>query len=50
MLLDRSIKSELQDLDYIEASTRFSLLQVQLQAAYQVAASSQSLSLLNFLG
>lgn len=50
MLLDRSIKSDLQDLDYIEASTRFSLLQVQLQAAYQVAASSQSLSLLNFLG
>jgi flagellin-like hook-associated protein FlgL len=50
MLLDRSIKSELQDLDYIEASTRFSLLQTQLQAAYQVTASSQSLSLLNFLG
>ena len=50
MLLDRAIKSELQDLDYIEASTRFSLLQTQLQAAYQVTASSQSLSLLNFLG
>jgi len=50
MLLDRSIKSDLQDLDYIEASTRFSLLQTQLQAAYQVTASSQSLSLLNFLG
>jgi flagellin-like hook-associated protein FlgL len=50
MLLDRSIKSDLQDLDFIEASTRFSLLQTQLQAAYQVTASSQSLSLLNFLG
>ena len=50
MLLDRAIKSELQDLDFIEASTRFSLLQTQLQAAYQVTASSQSLSLLNFLG
>lgn len=50
MLLDRAIKSELQDLDFIEASTRFGLLQTQLQAAYQVTASSQSLSLLNFLG
>lgn len=50
MLLDRAIKSDLQDLDFVEASTRFSLLQTQLQAAYQVTASSQSLSLLNFLG
>lgn len=49
-LLDQSVKSDLQDLDYIEAASRFSLLQTQLQAGLQSAASIRSLSLLNFLG
>jgi flagellar hook-associated protein 3 FlgL len=49
-LLDQSIKSDLQDLDYIEASTRFSLLQTQLQAGLQSAAAIRTLTLLNFLG
>lgn len=48
-VLDRKIKSELQDLDFVEASSRFSLLQTQLQAALQVTAQMRSLSLLNFL-
>jgi flagellin-like hook-associated protein FlgL len=48
-LLDETIKSDLQDLDYIEASSRFSLLQTQLQAGLQSAASIRSLSLINFL-
>ncbi|MCA9292859.1 MAG: hypothetical protein KDA20_03500 [Phycisphaerales bacterium] len=48
-VLDRKIKSELQDLDFVEASSRFSLLQTQLQAALQVTAQLRSLSLLNFL-
>lgn len=48
-LLDQTIKSDLQDLDYIEAASRFSLLQTQLQAGLQSAASIRSLSLINFL-
>ncbi len=49
-LLDQTIKSNLQDLDYIEAASRFSLLQTQLQAGLQSAAAIRSLTLLNFLG
>ena len=49
-LLDTSIKSSLQDLDFIEATTQFSLLQTQLQAGLQAAAAVSQLSLLNFLG
>jgi len=48
-LLDISIRSQLIDLDYVEASTRFSLLQFQLQAALQAAASIRQISILNFL-
>ncbi|MDX2115933.1 MAG: flagellin [Planctomycetota bacterium] len=48
-LLDKSIKSDLQDLDYIEATTRFSLLSTQLQAGLQSAAAITSLTLLNYL-
>lgn len=48
-VLDASIKSELQDLDFFEASSRLTLLQTQLQASIQVAAQSVPLSLLNFL-
>jgi len=49
-LLDESIKSSLYDLDYIEATSRFNLLQTQLEAGLQTAAAIRSLSLLDFLG
>lgn len=47
--LDLKIRSDLQDTDYTLAATRFSLLQTQLQAGYQVAAQGSRLSLLDFL-
>jgi flagellin-like hook-associated protein FlgL len=49
-VLDEQTRSQLQDLDYFEASSRFSLLQAQLQAGLQVTAQSNQLSLLDFLG
>ncbi|MCB9838833.1 MAG: hypothetical protein H6813_05800 [Phycisphaeraceae bacterium] len=49
-LLDQGIRSGLRDLDFIEASSRFGLLQVVQQAGLQTAAATQSLSLLDFLG
>ena len=48
-LLDTSIKSTLQDLDFFEASSRLSLLQTQLQAAMTSAARTAPLTLLNYL-
>ncbi len=48
-VLNKSLKSERQDLDLIEASSRFSLLQTQLQATLTAVAQSQRLSLLDFL-
>lgn len=48
-VLDQTVKSNLQDLDYVEATTRFALLQAQLQAGYQAAGVVSQLSLLNFL-
>jgi len=49
-LLDQSIRSGLRDLDFVEASSLFSLLQLVQQAGLQSAAATQSLSLLDFLG
>ncbi|MCA9282101.1 MAG: hypothetical protein H6812_07445 [Phycisphaeraceae bacterium] len=49
-LLDTSLKSQLQDLDFVEGATRLSLLQTQLQAGLTVTAQNSGLSLLNFLG
>lgn len=49
VLLDQQVKSDLQDLDFIEASTRFSVLQTQLQASLTATARVGQLSLLNFL-
>ncbi len=46
---DKSLKSQLQDLDYTEAALRFSVLQQQLQAGLQTASFVSSLSLLDFL-
>lgn len=49
-LLDETVRSQIQDLDFVEAASRFSLLQTQLQAGYQSAAQLNRLSLLDFLG
>ena len=49
-LLDQGIRSGLRDLDFIEASSRFGLLQVVQQAGLRTAAATQSLSLMDFLG
>jgi flagellar hook-associated protein 3 FlgL len=48
-LLDEKTRSEVRDLDYAEAATRFSRLQTQLSAGLQVAATA-SQTLLDFLG
>jgi flagellar hook-associated protein 3 FlgL len=48
-LLDTTIKSGLQDVDFAEASTRFSLLELTQQATYAATTRLQSLTLLNFL-
>lgn len=49
-IVDSQLKSNLQDTDYAEAATRFSLLQTQLQASLQTTAQFQSRTLLDFLG
>lgn len=49
-VLDEIIKSQLQDLDFVAAASRFTLLQTQLQAGLQSAAALNRLSLLDFLG
>jgi flagellin-like hook-associated protein FlgL len=46
---DQALRSQIRDLDFTEAALRFSNLQQILQAAYQTAARSQELTLLNFL-
>jgi flagellin-like hook-associated protein FlgL len=48
-ILDQKTRSELRDLDYAEAATRFTALQTQLTAGLQVAATG-SRTLLDFLG
>lgn len=48
-LADEKARSELQDLDYVEASTRFSQLQTQLQAGLTATAQLSRYSLLDFL-
>jgi len=48
-VLDELSRSNLQDLDFADAASRFALLQVQLQAGMQSAASLNQLSLLDFL-
>ena len=48
-LLDQTVRSRIKDLDLIEASSRFSLLQLSMQAGLTSISQAQSLSLLNFL-
>ncbi len=49
-IFDLSMRSQLRDLDYAQASSRFSQLQLQLQATMSVIAQTQSRSLLDFIG
>ncbi len=48
--VDKQVRSQLQDLDFAEAATRYSLLQTQLTAGMQVGARLSQQSLLDFLG
>ncbi|MEQ9095430.1 MAG: flagellin [Phycisphaerales bacterium] len=50
VLLDEATRSGLQDTDFARAAIELSQLQVQLQAALQVTATSRQQSLLDFLG
>lgn len=47
--LDTKIRSDLQDTDFTQAATRFTQLQTQLQAGYQVTAAVSRLSLLDYM-
>ena len=46
---NEQVRSQLEDVDYAEASIRFTQLRTQLQATLQAGASSRNLSLLDFL-
>ncbi|MEQ9207510.1 MAG: flagellin [Phycisphaerales bacterium] len=50
VVFDEAIRSQLRDLDYASASSEFAQLQLQLQAGLSVAAQTQQLTLLDFLG
>ncbi|MBX3388933.1 MAG: hypothetical protein KF691_05710 [Phycisphaeraceae bacterium] len=47
--VDTKVRSELEDVDFASAASRFSLLQTQLNASLQTTARIQSTSLLDFL-
>lgn len=47
--VNEQVRSQLQDVDYAEASIRFTQLRTQLQAALQTGSQSQNLTLLDFL-
>lgn len=49
-VLDLAMRSQLRDLDYAQASSRFAQLQLQAQATMSVIGQSQSRTLLDFLG
>jgi len=48
-VLDEQVRTNLRDVDFSQAASEFSLLQVQLQAGLQTVAISGQLTLLNFL-
>jgi flagellin-like hook-associated protein FlgL len=50
VLLDEATRSGLQDTDFAQAAVELSQLQIQLQAALQVTATSRQQSLLDYLG
>ncbi|MFK7882589.1 MAG: flagellin [Phycisphaerales bacterium] len=49
-VLDESLRSQLRDVDFAAASSRFAQLQLQLQAGLSVASQAQQLTLLDYLG
>jgi flagellar hook-associated protein 3 FlgL len=49
MVQDQSLLSNVRDLDFAEAATRYALLEQQLQASMMTISRSQQLSLLDFL-
>jgi flagellin-like hook-associated protein FlgL len=49
-VLDEKVRSQVQDLDFADASIKFNLLRTQLQAAMTSGVQTQNLSLLDFLG
>ncbi len=49
-VLDLSMRSQLRDLDYAQASSRFAQLQLQMQATLSVISQTQSRTLLDYLG
>lgn len=49
-VLDQAMRSQLRDLDFAQASSRFAQLQLQMQATMSVIAQTQSRTLLDFLG
>ncbi len=49
-VLDTTTRSKLRDVNFADASTRFSLLQTQLQASLLVTSQAQRQSLLDFIG
>jgi len=49
-VMNEGLRSELKDLDFFEATSRLSLLQLQLQAGIQAIVQTRPLTLLNFLG
>ncbi len=49
-VLDEAMRSQLRDLDYAQASSRFAQLQLQMQATMSVIAQTQTRTLLDFLG
>ncbi len=50
LVYDEAVRSQLRDLDFASASSEFAQLQLQLQAGLSVAAQTQQLTLLDFLG
>lgn len=48
--LDESVRSQLRDVDYTKAATRYSLLQTQLEAGLRTTAALSQRSLLDYLG
>ena len=49
-IMDETLRSQLRDVDYTDASMRFATLQQQLQASLATTARLSSLSLMDFLG
>jgi flagellin-like hook-associated protein FlgL len=49
-VLDQAMRSQLRDLDYAQASSRFAQLQLQMQATMSVISQTQTRTLLDFLG